>query len=89
MPIKQNAKKAVRQSSKRTLRNKLVRDELKSLRVKFRKLITAKDSSKAAELARELGKKFDKSVTKGVLKKNTAARLKSRMMARLNSLKGA
>lgn len=86
MPIKDNAKKALRQSVKRTARNKVVKDELKSLRVKFRKLVTSKDE-KASEIARELGKKFDKAVSKGVLKKNTAARLKSRMMAKLNANK--
>jgi small subunit ribosomal protein S20 len=87
MPIKQNAKKALRQAIKRTVRNKAVTDELKSLRVKFRKLATGKETSKAEELARLLGKKFDKAVSRGVLKKNTVARLKSRMMAKLNALK--
>lgn len=86
MPIKDNAKKALRQAIKRTARNKAVKDELKSLRVKFRKLVTSKEVAKATEAARELGKKLDKSVTKGVLKKNTVARLKSRAMAKLNAL---
>lgn len=87
MPIKDNAKKALRQAVKRTVRNKAVKDELKSLRVKFRKLVTSKEAAKAEEIARMLGKKFDKSVSKGVMKKNTVARLKSRMMAKLNAIK--
>ncbi len=87
MPIKQNAKKALRQSVKRLARNKAIKDEIKSLRVKFRKLITSKEAEKAVEIARSLGQKFDKSVSKGVMKKNTVARLKSRMMARLNAIK--
>lgn len=89
MPIKQNAKKAFRQSVKRTARNKAVKDEIKSLRVKFRKLVTTKEVAKAEELVRQLGKKLDKSVTKGVMKKNTVARLKSRAMAKLNAIKKA
>lgn len=89
MPIKQNAKKALRQSVKRMKRNKAVKDEVKSLRVKFRKLITSKEVEKATEMARQLSKKLDKSVTKGVMKKNTVSRLKSRAMARLNGLKKA
>lgn len=87
MPIKQNAKKALRQSLKRMVRNKAVKDEIKSIRVKYRKSIVAKEATAAAALARELGKKLDKSVSKGVLKKNTVARLKSRMMKKLNGLK--
>jgi len=87
MPIKDNAKKAFRQSIKRAARNKAATDEVKSLRIKFRKLVTAKDESKATEAARLLGKKFDKAVGRGILKKNTVARLKSRMMAKLNALK--
>lgn len=87
MPIKENAKKAFRQAVKRTARNKMVTDELKSLRVKFRKLVTLKDEGKAAEAARLLGKKLDKAAGRGKIKKNTAARLKSRMMAKLNALK--
>ncbi len=89
MPIKENAKKAFRQSIKRTVRNRGVKDEIKSLRVKFRKLVTSKEVAKAEELVRQLGKKLDKSVTKGVMKKNTVARLKSRAMAKLNALKKA
>lgn len=86
MPIKQNAKKAYRQAVKRTIRNKAVTDELKSLRVKFRKLVTSKEVANAQEAVRQLGKKLDKAVTKGVMKKNTVARLKSRAMAKLNAL---
>ncbi|NBS41431.1 30S ribosomal protein S20 [bacterium] len=89
MPIKQNAKKALRQSIKRMVRNKAVKDEIKSIRVKYRKSIVAKEATKAVDIARELGKKLDKSVSKGVMKKNTVARLKSRMMKKLNAIKKA
>ena len=87
MPIKENAKKAFRQSIKRTVRNRGVKDEIKSLRVKFRKLTISKEIEKAEEIARMLGKKLDKSITKGVMKKNTVARLKSRMMGKLNAIR--
>lgn len=89
MPIKQNAKKAFRQAVKRTVRNKKVTDELKTLRVKFRKLTASKEVEKAEDAVRQLGKKLDKAVTKGMMKKNTVARLKSRAMAKLNALKKA
>ena len=86
MPIKQAAKKALRQSVKHAARNKLVKAEIHSLRVAFRKAIAAKDAVKGAEVVRTLGKKFDKAVARGVMKKNTVARLKSRTMAALNAL---
>lgn len=89
MPIKENAKKALRQAIKRTVRNKAVKDEIKMLRVKFRKLVTSKEVTAAAEAARMLGKKLDKSASKKVMKKNTVARLKSRMMGKLNAIKKA
>lgn len=86
MPNLANAKKALRQSDKRARRNKLIKAELKSLRVKFRKLVETKKQSEAAEVAKLLGKKFDKAHAKGILKKNTVARYKSRMMKKLNAL---
>ncbi len=89
MPNLANAKKALRQADKRAERNKLANAEIHSLRVKLRKAITAKNAAAALEVARSLGKKFDKAVGKKVLKQNTVARLKSRMMQKVNALKSA
>ncbi|MDA1038102.1 MAG: 30S ribosomal protein S20 [bacterium] len=86
MPNLQNAKKALRQSEKRASRNLLIKEELHSLRRYFRKAVTSGDSEKAQEFATTLTKKFDKAAQKSVLKKNTAARLKSRMMKKVNSM---
>lgn len=86
MPNLASAKKALRQDAKRARRNQLVKAELKSLRVKFRKLVDDKKKAEAAETAKLLGKKFDKALAKGVMKKNTVARYKSRMMKKLNAL---
>ncbi|MFH1253781.1 MAG: 30S ribosomal protein S20 [Candidatus Uhrbacteria bacterium] len=87
MPIKKNAEKALRQSIKHALRNKTVQAEIGSLRVKFRKAVTAVKKSEAAEVAKTLAKKMDKAVSKKILKKNTVSRLKSRMMKKVNLLK--
>ncbi len=89
MPNLANAKKALRQADKRAERNKTVKAEIHSLRVKLRKAITAKNAIEALEVARGLGKKFDKAVGKKVFKQNTVARYKSRMMQKVNSLKKA
>ena len=86
MPNLQNAKKALRQAEKRTARNLLIKDELHSIRRYFRKAVTSGDSVKAQEYAKTLVKKFDKATQKSVIKKNTAARLKSRMMKKVNTM---
>lgn len=87
MPIKEAAKKALRQGVKRAERNKLAGAELHSLRVKLRKVITAGKQSEAAEIGRAVMKKMDKMVSRGMLKKNTVARLKSRLAAKVNAIK--
>ena len=89
MPNLENAKKALRQSAKRAQRNKLVKAEIKSLRVKLRKAVTAKKFEDALEVAKLVSKKLDKAHAKGIMKKNTVARYKSRLMKKVNSLKSA
>lgn len=81
-----NAKKALRQSIKRGRRNLIAKAEIHSLRVKSRKLLDAKKGKEAAEVARLIGKKLDKAVSRGIMKKNTVARLKSRLMKKVNVL---
>ena len=86
MPNMANAKKALRQSIKRARRNLIAKAEIHSLRVKSRKLLTDKKGKEAAENARLIGKKLDKAVSRGIMKKNTAARLKSRLAKKVNAL---
>lgn len=86
MPNLANAKKALRQSKKRAERNKLIKAEIQSLRVKLRKAITGKKLDEAKEVARLVGKKLDKAHAKQIFKKNTVARYKSRLMKKINAL---
>jgi small subunit ribosomal protein S20 len=87
MPIKKNAIKALRQNIRRAQLNKTVKAEIDSLRVKFRKAVIAVKKTEAAEAAKAIGQKVDKAVSKKILKKNTAARIKSRMMKKVNAMK--
>ncbi|MEK7452240.1 MAG: 30S ribosomal protein S20 [Patescibacteria group bacterium] len=87
MPNKENAKKAVRQTAKRHDHLKDIKAEIKSLRVKLRKMIDAKLLNEATTVAQLVGKKFDKAQAKGIFKKNTVARYKSRLMKKVNALK--
>jgi len=79
MPVKKSAMKALRQSKKRALANKTVKTDIKTLLKKSRKAIDAK-AEKAEDLVKTTIKKFDKATQKGIIKKNTAARKKSRLM---------
>ncbi len=87
MPIKKAAMKALRQTKKRTLRNQKVKDGIQFLRRSVRKALDAKETKNAEELAKALIKSLDKAVQNNVLKKNTVARLKSRLAKKVNALK--
>ena len=86
MPNLANAKKALRQSEKRAARNKLVKEEISSLRRHFKVALKNKNAEEAQKLAKDLQKKLDKAVTKNVFKKNTVSRLKSRMAGAIQKI---
>jgi small subunit ribosomal protein S20 len=80
-----SAEKALRQTKKRTLRNAKVKEGVQYLRRTVRKALAAKDVKSATETAKAAIKAIDKAVQNKVLKKNTGARLKSRMVKAINS----
>ncbi|MDA2922050.1 30S ribosomal protein S20 [Patescibacteria group bacterium AH-259-L07] len=87
MPIKKSAAKALRQSKKREARNKVIKENINWLRRQFLKAIASKKKKQAADIYLQLQKVLDRAVQKGVLKKNTAARKKSRAVKKLNAIK--
>ncbi len=86
MPNLQNAKKALRQSIVRAGRNKQMREGIDYMRRSFRKLLAENKLDEAKKLVSELAQALDKAVGKNLIKKNAAARVKSRAMAHLNKL---
>ena len=86
MPNLQNAKKALRQSIVRAERNKKVREGIDYMRRSFRKLLADNKLDEAKKLISTLTQALDKAVGKNLIKKNAAARVKSRAMANLNKL---
>ena len=86
MPIKQHAKKALRQSMKRAAANKVVKDAYKKAMKEAVKGITDGDKD-LSEKIRLVQKKLGKAAKKGVIKANTAARKLSRLMKKTNSVK--
>lgn len=86
MPIKKSAIKALRQSKKRAEHNKKVNSDIIALVRKIRKAVEKKDSAKASEWLRQVIKKIDRAVQKKIIKKNTAARKKSRLNKAVRAL---
>ena len=89
MPITRSAKKALRQNKKRYVRNLRYRRSVKSA-IKQVRAFVAQDKQKEAEKALpQLYKILDKSAKKNIIKKNTAARYKSRLTKAMRQQKKA
>jgi small subunit ribosomal protein S20 len=84
-----SALKRVRQTKTRTVRNRVRKTRVRHQMRELRKALKAQDATKAAAVLPETIRLIDRAAQKGVLKKNTAARYKSRLSLRLNALKTA
>lgn len=81
-----SAKKRVRQNTKRRERNDARRRALKQAVKRFRKAEAASDKAEAQAAMPEIVKAADKAAQRNVIHPNRAARIKSRLMRRLNAL---
>ncbi|MFA6731024.1 MAG: 30S ribosomal protein S20 [Candidatus Izemoplasmatales bacterium] len=86
MPNIKSAKKRVKVTTAKTLRNKMYKSSLKTAIRKFKTAVAAGDKSAAAASYTDAVSMVDKAVTKGILHANNAARKKSSFTAMLNSL---
>ena len=86
MPNIKSAKKRVKVTATKTLRNQMIKSALKSSIRKYRAAIAAGDKDAAAVAYKDAVKKVDKAVNKGILHKNNAARKKSRYTKLLNAM---
>lgn len=84
MPITKSAKKALRQSIKRRVKNLTYKTEVKNLIKEIRVLVVEKKIEEIKKLLPQIFKALDKAAKVGVIKKNTAARKKSRLAKLLN-----
>ena len=87
MPHSLTAKKRVRQTEKRRLRNRSAIGALRTEFKKFSAAVAAANAEEATKEAKALEKYLDKLVTKGIIQKNQASRRKSRMAAHVKALK--
>ncbi len=81
-----SAKKRIRQSEKRRLRNMALRSRLRTFIKKVINAIEAKDATLAQSAYKEAVPVIDKMVTKGIIHKNKAARHKSRLHGHIKKL---
>jgi len=86
MPITKSAKKALRQNIKRRIHNLKKKREIKRLLKQASVLIEQKKTKQGQELLPQVYKKLDKAAKTGLIKKNKAARIKSRLTKKINNI---
>jgi small subunit ribosomal protein S20 len=79
MPITSSAKKALRSSQKKKLFNQRRKDALAETVKKIKKFVTDKNTKEAIAYLSQAYKAIDKAAKTNLIKKNTAARKKSRL----------
>ena len=84
-----SAEKRIRQTLKRTERNRYYKTRIKNIVRALREAIDANDLQKAEECFKIANKDLHKFVSKGILNKNTAARKVSRLNAALKKARAA
>jgi len=91
MPKTKSALRAMKKAEKRRMRNQAYRSRMRTFikRARFALEAAAKGTGSLEEAQRavyEACRIVDKTASKDVIKKNTAARLKSQLMQKLNAL---
>jgi small subunit ribosomal protein S20 len=81
-----SAEKRNRQGEKRRAQNKAVKTAIRSSAKKVATAAESKDKAVAEATLKDMIKRLDTAARKGIIKKNAAARKKSRMQRRVNSL---
>lgn len=79
MPVTKSAKKALRQNVRRRARNLVRKIKIKNLLKEVKNLLGQKKINEAKALLPQLYKALDKAAKTGLIKKNAAARKKSRI----------
>ena len=84
MPITKSAKKALRASKRKKVFNDRRKRAMKEVVKKIKTLVSEHKKSEASILLSKAYKAIDKAAKRGVIKKNTAARKKSRLTKLIN-----
>ena len=89
MAITKSAKKAIRSSAKKRVVNLRRKEVLHGATKSLLKALASKDAAGAEKLLPGAYKAIDKAMKRGVIKKNTAARKKSRLALAVRRAKAA
>ncbi|MDO5038752.1 MULTISPECIES: 30S ribosomal protein S20 [unclassified Clostridium] len=81
-----SAKKRIKVTQTKTLRNRMVKSALKTEIKKLEAAIAANNAEEAKAAFVQATKALDMAASKGVLHKNMVARKKSRLAAKLNAM---
>jgi len=84
MPITKSAKKALRQSLRKRDRNLIYKTKIKNFIKEVKSLVSQKKIKEAKKILSQVYKILDKAAKVEVIKKNTAARKKSRITKLVN-----
>ena len=84
-----SAEKAIRQNARHRVRNRVIVSRTRSEVKKATSLIAEGDVATSEKATLEAISALDQAAQKGVIKKNNAARRKSRLMKKLNQLRTA
>ena len=85
----QSAKKRIRSSERRRVRNRVWRQSARTYVKNARSAMDAGDMESAEELVRQASKALDKAARKGVIHPGNASRRKGRLMAALAKAKNS
>jgi len=81
-----SALKRVRQTKKRTERNRFFRTRMKNLIKAVKEAVAAGDKERAVAALKEANKRIHEYVSKGIIKKNNASRKVSKLHKLVNSM---
>lgn len=81
-----SALKRVRQTERRTEFNRKNKSRLRHAIREMRRVLTGKDAKAAADLLPKTFSVIDRSAKNGIIKKNTAARYKSKLNLKIKTL---
>ncbi len=84
MPNIKSAKKRVKTTETKTLRNKMFRSSMKTVIKKYDAALENGDMAQAEAAYKDAVKKIDQAAAKGIIHKNAAAHKKSQFTLKLN-----
>ena len=84
-----SARKRIRQTRRRTLRNQTAKSRMRTFIKKVEAAVAGGDKSVAAETLRLAQPEMQRAAGKGVIHKNTVARKLSRLSRRIKALSGS